>query len=141
MEKINILRKGSDKFDYFRSAMIKLKTLKQTEIVNDLREMAGHEFCAAHEYLMSFNVIQDYCEKFFDCKDQGFSYILGCRYQKVDFDFPQNIDAEIKYLRALLVIYNPKFNLEISLINALINDLIKFKPEFEKYYNLASKLN
>lgn len=80
-----------------------------------------------------FKIIQDYSDKFFDCKEKGFSYELGCRYQKIDFDFTPNIDAEINFLKGLLKIYKPEFVEEIKLIENLIRDLKAFKTHFEEY--------
>jgi hypothetical protein len=92
----------------------------------------------AIEYSNEFDEIKDYCEKFFDIKESneiGFSYELGCRYQKIDFDNSENIIGEIKYLKNLLKIYNENFPEEVKLIFQLILDLKDFYPKFIKYSN------
>lgn len=140
MEKYNNI-KNTDQFHYLTSIfsqieLLVVKSAIQTEISrlkSNIEEFAGHEFMAAIRFRKDFSVIQDYCEKFFDCKEEGLSYQLGCRYQNIDFTSSYNIDAEISFLEALLEVYNPKFKGEITLIKFLILDLQKFKVKFEEY--------
>jgi len=142
MEKYNKIR-HTNKFSYLTTLFANLDALGkkhgETHLITDtrqkLQEFAGYEFMNAIRFRKEFEVIRDYCEKFFDCKEKGFSYQLGCRYQKIDFDFTPNIDAEIDYLKGLLKIYNPVFAQEINLIEKLIEDLEKFKPHFDEYLN------
>jgi hypothetical protein len=142
MEKYNAFSR-SDKFQDVVGILDQVERLQNFKsssalqsIYNKVIDLAGTGFRDAIEYRKHFRVIQDYCEKFFECKTKGgFSYELGCRYQKIDFDFPQNIEGEIKYLEALLRIYNPFFTEEISIINSLIIDLKEFITVFSEYYN------
>ena len=80
---------------------------KEWFVVKNLKEFVGFEYMQALQFREDFSKIQDYCEKFFDCKEKGFSYELGCRYQKIDFDSVENIDGEINFLNSLLKIYSP----------------------------------
>lgn len=140
MKKYNEIRK-TDKFSYLTCLFANIdalyKKLGDVHLVSDthqkLEEFAGYEYMQAIRFRKHFAVIQDYCEKFFECKEKGFSYELGCRYQKIDFDFTPNIDAEINYLKGLLNIYKPEFAQEISIIKSLIKDLEAFKPHFDEY--------
>jgi len=142
MEKYNNIRK-TDKFNnltrLFANIDALYNKLGDVHLVSDTRqkleEFAGYRYMQAVQFRKHFAVIQDYCSKFFNCKEKGFSYELGCRYQKIDFDITPNIDAEIKYLKGLLNIYKPEFVQEIVIIESLIKDLEAFKPHFEEYYN------
>lgn len=142
MKKYNEIRK-TDKFSYltclFANIDVLYKKLGDVHIVSDthqkLQEFAGYEYMQAIEYRKHFAVIQEYCTKFFECKEKGFSYELGCRYQKIDFDLTPNIDSEINYLKGLLRIYKPEFKHQIKLIEELIIDLEAFKPHFDDYLN------
>lgn len=104
-----------------------------SHLVENLKEFVGFEYMQALQFREDFSKIQDYCEKFFDCKEKGFSYELGCRYQKIDFDSVENIDGEINFLNSLLKIYSPEFIAEKELIYNLISDLEEFRPIFAKY--------
>lgn len=142
MKKYNEI-KNTDKFTYLTCLFANIDALGEkhgeTHLVTDtrqkLQEFAGFELMNAIRFRKHFSVIEDYCEKFFDCKEKGFSYELGCRYQKIDFDYTPNIDAEISYLKGLLNIYKPEFAQEISIIKNLIKDLEAFKPHFDEYLN------
>ena len=142
MEKYNKI-KSTDKFSCLVNMFSNLDLLKMrggndsiiSSIICDLEEFSGFEFMDAIRFRKELDIIGDYCEKFFDCDEKGFSYQIGCRYQHIEFDFTENIDAEINYLQGLLKIYNPIYIKEINLIKELICDLIKFKPKFDKYLN------
>ena len=142
MKKYNEIRK-TDKFSCLTSLFANLDALYEklgdvylvSNTHQNLQEFAGYEYVQAIRFRKHFAVIQDYCDKFFECKEKGFSHNLGCRYQKIDFDFTPNIDAEINWLKGLLKIYKPEFAQEISIIESLIKDLEEFKPHFDEYLN------
>lgn len=140
MEKFNKIRR-TDKFNRFVEMMNGIEKLQKhqytgilNEVYNNLKEFAGSELVRAFEYRKKVMVIEDYCDRFFDCKEKGFSYELGCKYQKIDFDFPENIDGEIRWLENLCNVYNPEFKDELLIIRELIIDLGEFKKYFTKYY-------
>lgn len=82
--------------------------------------------------------IEDYCDKFFDCKERGFSYELGCYFQKCEYKHEGFIRSDINRFKSLLEIYNSdKFPEEYKLISELVNDLKSFLEDwiiFEKEY-------
>ena len=133
----------TDKFTYLDVMFNNLKEMKvkfgDSYLISNtqlnLMEFAGYEYMKAYRFKQHYDVIRDYCEKFFECKEKGFGYQLGCRYQKISFDFTSNIDGEINWLKGLLNIYSDNFPQEIQLIKSLIIDLEKFKPHFDEYLN------
>ena len=139
MKKFNNIRQ-TDKFSRLVAIFSDIEVIARkngtasvSHLVENLKEFAGFEYIQALQFREDFSKIQDYCEKFFDCKEKGFSYELGCRYQKIDFDFVENIDGEINFLNNLLKIYSPEFIAEKELIYELISDLEEFRPIFAKY--------
>ena len=140
MKKFNNIRQ-TDKFSRLVSMFSDIEALERktngsamlSHLKENLIEFVGHDYMQAIQFIKDFSKIQDYCEKFFECEEKGFSYELGCRYQKIDFDFTENIDGEIRFLTHLLSIYSSEFPKEIELINSLISDLEEFKPIFAKY--------
>ena len=140
MKKFNDIRQ-TDKFSRLVAIFSDIEVIARknngaafvSHLVENLKEFIGFEYIQALQFREDFSKIEDYCEKFFDCKEKGFSYELGCRYQKIDFDFVENIDGEIRFLTHLLSIYSSEFPKEIELINSLISDLEEFRPIFAKY--------
>lgn len=140
MKKFNDIRQ-TEKFSRLVSMLSDIDALERktngssilSHLKENLTEFVGHDFMQAIQFRKDFSKIQDYCEKFFECEEKGFSYELGCRYQKIDFDFPENIDVEIRFLANLLSVYSVEFPKEIELIKSLISDLEEFRPIFAKY--------
>lgn len=130
MKKFNDIRQ-TEKFSRLVSMLSDIDALERktngssilSHLKENLTEFVGHDFMQAIQFRKDFSKIQDYCEKFFECEEKGFSYELGCRYQKIDFDFPENIDVEIRFLANLLSVYSVEFPKEIELIKSLISDL------------------
>lgn len=70
------------------------------------------------------NPILDYCDKFFDCKENGFSYELGCYFQKREYQSDGFIQRDIDKFTALLKVYNSnEYPQEYSLITQLVETL------------------
>lgn len=141
MEKFNNI-KDTVQFPYLVSIFNQLELLNKkkdvgesylSQLHNNIREFAGYEMIQAYEFYLAFEKIKDYAEKFYDCKEKGLSYQLGCRYSKIDFTYADNINGEISFLKALLEVYNEDFKDEISLIKSLILDLHEFHEAFQKY--------
>ena len=138
MTKLNEIQK-TDQFKRFTTIMNRVNHLEEkhgySSTTNDIRqeliELMGNKYLDAYDLMKSFSKIQDYCEKFFECEEKGFSYELGCKYQHIKFDYAQNIEGEINWLKGLVKIYNPAYKEEIRLILSLINDLYRFKEKFE----------
>lgn len=84
-------------------------------------------------YEKELRKIEDYCDKFFECSQNGFSYELGCKYQKIKFDSIDNIRSEIRWLEKLISIYDEFYKEEIKIILDLIDDLNKFKKYCESF--------
>lgn len=89
--------------------------------------------------LFSHNVlskIECYCDKFFDCKEHGLSYELGCYFQKHKYQHAGFIESDINRFNSLLRVYNSEqFPEEYRLISELVNDLKSFLEDwliFEK---------
>lgn len=82
--------------------------------------------------------IEDYCDKFFECKEKGLSYELGCYFQKKEYKWDCHIFSDIERFKALLSVYDKeKYPEESKLIEELISDLEEFKEKwvsFEKDY-------
>jgi len=138
MTKLNEIQK-TDKFQSFAAIMDNIYYLEEkhgySSITNDIRqeliELMGNKYLNVYDYLKNFSEIKHYSDKFFDCEEKGFSYELGCRYLNIKFDYPQNVEGEINWLKDLLKIYNPDYKEEIRLILSLINNLYRFKEQFE----------
>jgi hypothetical protein len=138
MLNFNEIRK-TDKFQRFATIMDRVNYLEEkhgySSVTNDIKqeliELMGDKYLDVYEFRQKFSKIQDYCEKFFECPEKGFSYELGCKYQHIKFDYPANVKAEIDWLNDLLKIYNSDYKEEIKLIEELINDLKIFKKYFK----------
>lgn len=82
--------------------------------------------------------IDDYCCKFFECKEKGLSYELGCYFQNKKYESGQHILNDIDRFKSLLSIYDrKKYPEESKLVEELISDLEEFKEKwvsFEKDY-------
>jgi len=82
--------------------------------------------------------LQGVCELFYDQKEiDTFSSQLGNRLQKIDFDFPCNINAEINYLLDFLTSFNGKEETKLNVWRA-----IKYIIDFQKtvYHALDSSI-
>lgn len=77
--------------------------------------------------IFGYNVIskiEDYCDKFYECKEHGLSYEIGLYFQKKEYTHNGLIKSDIEKFKALLKVYNSeKFPEEYRLINDLIDDL------------------
>lgn len=80
--------------------------------------------------------IEDYCCKFFESKEHGLSYELGCYFQKRKYQHEGFIESDINRFNSLLKVYNSEqFPEEYRLISELVNDLKSFLEDwliFEK---------
>ena len=88
--------------------------------------------------VFSYNVliplIEDNCDLAFDCKEDGFSYEIGCYFQNKKYSYVSNVNADIETLKKLLKVYDiEKFPKEIELINKIIFNLQKFVTRCETY--------
>lgn len=84
--------------------------------------------------IFSHNVlskIEDYCDKFFDCKENGLSYEIGCYFQKREYQHDGFITRDINKYTALLKVYDSeKYPEEYRLISELVNDLKSFLEDW-----------
>lgn len=82
--------------------------------------------------------IEDYCCKFFECKEHGLSYEIGCYFPKREYQYEGFIESDINKFNSLLKVYNSEqFPEEYKLISELVNDLESFLEDwliFEKEY-------
>ena len=77
--------------------------------------------------------ILKYCDEFFDCKEKGLSYELGCYFQTRKYEHDGMIDRDIQKFTALLKVYDTlSYRKECILIQSLISSLLAFK---EKWVN------
>lgn len=80
--------------------------------------------------------IECYCDKFFDCKEDGLSYELGCYFQKIEYKYKGFIESDINKFNSLLKVYNSeKYPKEYKLIIDLIEDLKYFLDMWLIYEN------
>lgn len=78
--------------------------------------------------------IEDYCSKFFDCKEHGFSYELGCYFQKMEYQSRGFIESDIKRFSSLIAVYNSdRFPEEYKLLQELVKDLQWFLEKWDSY--------
>lgn len=87
--------------------------------------------------LFGYNVvrkIEDYCDKFFDCQEHGFSYELGCYFQKREYQSSGFIEADIKRFNSLIEVYDSeKYPEECKLLQELVKDLQWFLRKWNDY--------
>lgn len=97
--------------------------------------LVGKEIYAA--LLFQYNVlsnIENYCDKFFDCDEHGFSYELGCYFQNREYQHEGFIQSDINKFSHLLKVYNAEnFKKEYNLIIELVKDLKAFLNDWSKY--------
>lgn len=103
-----------------------------------IESLVSKEIHAALLFNKIIRKIEDYCCKFFECAEHGFSYELGCYFQKREYKHEGFIKSDIDKFKALMLIYNQdKFPKEYKLIQELINDLEQLFEDwsdFEKDY-------
>lgn len=98
--------------------------------------------------LFGYNVvrkIEDYCDKFFDCYEHGFSYELGCYFQKREYQSRGFIEADIKGFSSLVEVYDSeKYPEEYKLLQELVKDLQWFLRKWndyeEEYHELFNRI-
>lgn len=78
--------------------------------------------------------IEDNCDLAFDCKEDGFSYHIGCYFQNKEYSCVRNIKVDISRFYSLLKIYDKdKFPKEVELINKIIDNLQSFVERCKTY--------
>lgn len=78
--------------------------------------------------------IEDYCDRFFESKEHGFNYELGCYFQKREYESRGFIESDIKRFSSLIEVYNSnKFPQEYKLLQELVKDLQWFLEKWDSY--------
>ena len=78
--------------------------------------------------------IEKYCDDFFNCKERGLSYELGCYFQTREYEHDGMIDSDIQKFSALLNVYDKvSFPKECALVQSLIASLFEFKESWHNY--------
>lgn len=123
--------KRTDKYKYAEGVYILLPDNDKYKIEN----LVSKEVYSA--LLFNFHVlrkIEDYCCAFFECKEKGLSYEIGCYLQKREYQHEGFIQRDIDKFSALLKVYNKEtYPVEYNLITNLVNSLYWFQKKWESY--------
>lgn len=118
------------KYYEIRKAIVYQRTREMYRLLPDkgkmyLQDTVSKEVYSAILFANSvINPILDYCDKFFDCKESGFSYELGCYFQKREYQSDGFIQVDIGKFTSLLKVYNSnEYPQEYSLITQLVETL------------------
>lgn len=127
--------KKTDEFSNAESVYTLLPTNYKYMIERLIRKEIYSALIFKHNVLSK---IEYYCDKFFECKEHGFSYELGCYFQKREYQYEGFIESDISKFNSLLEVYNSeKYPEEYKLISELVNDLKSFLADwitFEREY-------
>lgn len=87
-------------------------------------------------YNCTFRSVDDYCCKFFECKEHGFSYEIGCYLQKREYVYKGMISSDINKFSSLLSVYDKnRYPEESRLVEEFMHNLesiLKKWEDFEK---------
>lgn len=119
-------------------------TLSETDIsqLSDaIKYFVPQELWESRPYLDKLSEVQSMCSEFWSLKEDPLSYDLGCKYQKIKFDFPSNVNSEINELLNFKKIYSetnrPKtlmvIDKTISLLEELQQEMFIFFENNKKY--------
>lgn len=125
---------------------LKMHNLSETDISQlseAIKYFIPQELWESRKYLDKLSEVQSMCSKFWSLKGDPLSYDLGCKYQKIKFDFPSNIDSEIKKMLNLRDLYSesetdrPKtisvIDETVSLLEELQSEMFTFFENNKKY--------
>lgn len=85
-------------------------------------------------YYNALLYIEVFCDKFFECKEKGLSYQLGCYFQKREYLCEGMIKSDINKFTALLTVYDKEsYPEECRLVRELIEALRKFEEKWKSY--------
>lgn len=78
--------------------------------------------------------VDDYCCKFFECKEHGFSYEIGCYLQKREYVYKGMISSDINKFSSLLSIYDKdRYPEESRLVEEFVHNLESFLKKWEDF--------
>ena len=145
MERLKKYR-ASDAISEYETICLKLKLCEGKLCETDIEQFSRaieyfvpREISQSRPYLDQLSNVQSQCSKFWDLKCP-FSYELGCRYQKINFDFVSNVDGEKKWLKEIRKLYVDSGHKEalividetLMLLELLIEEMIRFFENLKK---------